>query len=60
MPNYEYRCLDCGKVWERTEHIAEHEEIVARGASPPSCPACGGERVEQEFSAFFAKTNRKS
>jgi putative FmdB family regulatory protein len=60
MPTYEYRCMDCGKVWERTEHIAEHDDVTAHKAEPPVCPVCSGHRVEPVVSAFFAKTGRKS
>jgi putative FmdB family regulatory protein len=60
MPVYEYRCQDCGEVWERQEHISEHEEVVGRNALPPNCPHCEGQKVEPVFSAFFAKTSRKS
>lgn len=60
MPTYEYRCLDCGKMWERTEHIAEHEEVAVHASPAPRCPQCKSERVEPLVSAFFAKTARKS
>jgi putative FmdB family regulatory protein len=54
MPTYEYRCRDCHETFTRVEHISEH------GSSPPRCPKCGGERVEQVLSPFFAKTSKKS
>lgn len=54
MPTYEYRCKDCHEVFEHRVRMADH------GATPPPCTACGGQRVEQVFSAFFAKTARKS
>jgi putative FmdB family regulatory protein len=54
MPTYEYRCITCGKVFERQESMSEH------GKSPPICPQCQGKQVEPVFSAFFAKTSRKS
>lgn len=60
MPTYEYRCLECQEVWERREHIAQHEEVTAHEGSTPRCPRCDGDRVEQVFSSFFAKTDRKS
>jgi len=60
MPTYEYRCMDCGEIWERTEHIAEHEEVAVHTIAPPHCPHCDSPRVEPAFSAFFAKTTRKS
>jgi putative FmdB family regulatory protein len=54
MPTYEYRCLDCHEVFEQPAKMAEHD------AARPICPACGSKKVEQVFSAFFAKTSRKS
>lgn len=54
MPTYEYRCTKCGEQFEQPEHIEEHEK------SHPKCPSCGGKKVTQVFSSFFAKTSRKS
>ncbi len=54
MPRYLYRCLKCQEEFERAEHIEEH------GSAHPKCPKCGSKRVEQVFSAFFAKTAKKS
>lgn len=54
MPTYEYRCRECDKTFEQHGRIADREQIH------PKCPLCGSEDVEQVFSAFFAKTSRKS
>ena len=54
MPTYEYRCLECGEVFDRAEHIDDHP------TAHPQCPRCKSEKVEQVFTAFFAKTARKS
>lgn len=54
MPIYEYRCLECEERFERPEHIEEHS------TADPKCPSCGSSKVEQVYSAFFAKTSRKS
>lgn len=54
MPTYEYRCTKCGKLFERQEHIAEHER------SHPTCPKCQSRNVEPVLADFFAKTSRKS
>lgn len=54
MPTYEYRCKKCGKVFERHEHIAEHEK------SRPLCPECRSETVDPVLADFFAKTAKKS
>jgi putative FmdB family regulatory protein len=39
MPTYQYRCEKCGKKFERTETISEHEAIK------PKCPKCGSKKV---------------
>lgn len=44
MPIYEYRCLDCGRLYER---------LVPMGAlDVPPCPACGGPRAQRLVSAI--------
>jgi putative FmdB family regulatory protein len=60
MPTYEYRCVDCHHVWERTASMAQHAEVSRRDTEPPPCPQCQGAQTEQVLSAFFAKTSRKS
>ena len=54
MPTYEYKCVKCGQVFDRHETVAEH------GKTPPLCPKCQSQEVEPVFSAFFAKTSRKT
>lgn len=54
MPMYEYRCTACRHEWTQSELISEH------GKQAPTCPECGAQTVERIFSAFFAKTVRKS
>lgn len=54
MPTYEYRCVKCGHVFERSEHVAEHEKVH------PQCPKCGSAEVEAVLADFFAKTSKKS
>jgi putative FmdB family regulatory protein len=54
MPTYEYRCETCDEIFERRERIAEHEVAEAK------CPKCGSEKVIRAFSAFYAKTSKKS
>jgi putative FmdB family regulatory protein len=55
MPTYEYRCKDCGKVFEQTVTLHEHEEH-----KPPSCPKCKSHNVEQQPTRFQAVTSQKS
>jgi putative FmdB family regulatory protein len=54
MPTYEYRCRKCGRKFERTERITEHDSKHAR------CPKCKSTQVTQVLSTFFAKTSKKS
>jgi len=54
MPNYEYKCLDCGKESELNLSMSEHD----RGKI--TCPASTSARMEQLISAISAKTSRKS
>ncbi|MBI4546269.1 MAG: zinc ribbon domain-containing protein [Gemmatimonadetes bacterium] len=54
MPVYQYHCLNCDSDFDHVESMREHED------AHPRCPRCGDERVEQRFSAFFAKTSKKS
>jgi len=54
MPIYEYRCTKCRTRFSRQQGIEKH------GRKRPACPKCKSHAVEQVFSAFFAKTVRKS
>jgi len=54
MPTYEYHCDDCGRDFERVEHIEEH------GSRKTVCPGCRGEKVRQVFTPFLAQTSKKS
>jgi len=54
MPIYEYRCTKCRKHFSQQEAIEEH------GRKRPACPKCKSRAVERVYTAFFAKTVRKS
>ncbi|MGH7577551.1 MAG: FmdB family zinc ribbon protein [Longimicrobiales bacterium] len=54
MPTYEYRCQECGEMFEAVLHMDEHD--TAR----PLCPACSSHEVEQLMSSFTAQTSKKS
>ncbi len=54
MPIYEYRCRQCGELFDRDEHLSEHE------SAHPQCPKCNSEDVERVLTPFFAKTSKKS
>jgi putative FmdB family regulatory protein len=49
MPLYEYRCLGCGRLFERLVR-SWNEEV--------DCPACASAQVEKQVSTFaFAGTD---
>jgi len=54
MPTYDYRCRKCNRRFSLVMSISEH------GRRKPVCPRCKSRRVEREFTAFFAKTSKKS
>jgi putative FmdB family regulatory protein len=54
MPTYQYRCEKCGRRFERTETISEHEAVK------PQCPKCGSKKVTFVPGRFFVVTSRKS
>lgn len=54
MPTYEYQCKECSEIFERIEHVKEHD------AGKLTCPKCGSKKVDQRLGTFFAKTSRKS
>ena len=54
MPLYEYHCRECGHDFSLRLHIKEHD------SKRPKCPECGSRKLEQKYSAFFAKTAKKS
>jgi len=37
MPLYDFRCNDCQKTFE----------LLVRGSAAPTCPSCGGQRLEK-------------
>ncbi len=55
MPSYEYICCDCKK--EFTIYLTLKEMETNPGVV---CPYCKSDKVEKKFTAFFAKTDRKS
>lgn len=55
MPAYEYDCKDCKK--EFTVYLT-FKDYDAK--TKIRCPHCQSDNVHRKFSAFFAKTSRKS
>jgi putative FmdB family regulatory protein len=54
MPTYQYRCAECGKAFERTETISEHEK------AKPQCPKCGSMKVSVVPGRIYVVTSKKS
>jgi putative FmdB family regulatory protein len=54
VPTYQYRCRECGKSFERTETITEHEAAKAR------CPKCNSKKVTQVPGRIHVVTSKKS
>ncbi|MDA8018912.1 MAG: zinc ribbon domain-containing protein [Thermoanaerobaculia bacterium] len=50
MPLYEYRCQECGELFE----ILQTVDADARGVR---CPACGTQRAKRQLSTFAASTS---
>jgi putative FmdB family regulatory protein len=45
MPIYEYRCEDCGRVFEKLRRFSDSDSDL-------KCPACDSEEVERQLSCF--------
>ena len=54
MPTYQYHCRECGKSFERTENITEHESAKVR------CPKCNSKKVTQVPGRVHVVTSKKS
>lgn len=54
MPTYTYRCDKCGKKFEHSATISEHE------TSKPKCPKCGSKKVSYVPGNVFVVTSKKS
>ena len=54
MPQYEFFCKACKKVFSKILTLAEYEKGKFK------CPNCHGDEVEQRLSSFFAVTSKKS
>jgi putative FmdB family regulatory protein len=42
VPLYDYECLECGEVFE----------ALVRDSTPPVCPSCQSQKLEQLLSQF--------
>ncbi len=53
MPVYEFRCGDCGEIFEILSSLAEREAKAV-------CPRCGGREVASVFSSVSLGGSRTS
>lgn len=53
MPIYEYRCKNCGHVFDKFQSIGADNSTV-------ECPKCSTPRPERLFSAFAANNSASS
>jgi putative FmdB family regulatory protein len=53
MPLYDYVCNDCHKTFELVLTLKQHDTEI-------KCPKCGSRNIEQEATAFYAVTGKKS
>ncbi len=53
MAVYEFECGDCGKRFELSMLISEHDRLKSE---PPACPECGKKDTRQMVSLFSCKT----
>jgi putative FmdB family regulatory protein len=53
MPVYDYVCNACHKPFELILTLKEHDAKI-------KCPKCGSKNVEQEATAFYTVTGKKS
>jgi len=51
MPQYEFFCHACKKLFAKVLTLAESEKAGT------VCPQCGSDKVEQSWSAFYALTS---
>jgi putative FmdB family regulatory protein len=44
MPTYDYKCKECGKVFEVLHRFSDYDKEI-------KCPNCGSDKTERIFSA---------
>jgi putative FmdB family regulatory protein len=53
MAVYEFECSECGRRFELTMSMSDHERLKSE---PPACPECGKRETHQLVSLFSCKT----
>ena len=48
MPLYEYRCMNCGRLFEKRVTFEQSKKL-------PECPACQSEDTQKQLSLFASK-----
>ncbi len=56
MAIYEFECRACGKQFEVTMGMTEHDRLKEQ---PPACPDCGARESRQLVSTFNCKAPSK-
>jgi putative FmdB family regulatory protein len=54
MPTYEFRCEACKKRFHLTMSMSQ------RSTTTIKCPKCNSRKIEQQYSAVYAVTSKKS
>jgi putative FmdB family regulatory protein len=55
MPDYDYECGECGRVFILHESLEEHGK-----GKRVTCPACGSKRVERTITSVYVTTAKKT
>lgn len=50
MPIFEYKCEECGKLFE----------AIVMGSRQPECPACNSQKLEKQLSSFAVSGGNSS
>ena len=53
MPIYEYRCAECGRLFEKLVFAGEKEEEI-------QCPSCGAAEAQRQMSAAVVSSKNHS
>jgi putative FmdB family regulatory protein len=54
MPVYEFKCQQCNKRFSTIMSVSD------RSSKRVKCPKCSSTKIEQQFSAVYAVTSKKS